>query len=57
MLAEQVKIGELYPTARRLFEPVPSKRRRYVPVFAWLIAGAVAVFAGQRIIDWIDRNL
>lgn len=56
MLAERVKIEELYPTARRLFEP--SKRRRsYVPVFAWMIAGALAVLAGQRFVDWIDRNL
>lgn len=58
MLVEQVKIDQLYPTARPLFGPAPSKRRRSpVSLFAWLIAGAIAVLTGQRIVYWIDRNL
>lgn len=57
MLVEKVKIDQLYPTARRLFEPSSQKRRSYRLAFVWLIAGAVAVFAAQRIVDWIDRNL
>lgn len=58
MLVEQVKIDQLYPTARPLFEPAPPKKRRsYLLVFVWLIASAVAVLAGQRIVYWIDRNL
>ncbi len=58
MLVEQVKIDQLYPTARPLFEPASPKRRRsYLPALVWLVAGAVAVLAGRRIVDWIDRNL
>ncbi len=58
MHVEQVKIDQLYPTARPQFEPAPPKRgRSYRLAFVWLIAGAVAVFAAHRIVDWIDRNL
>lgn len=58
MLAEQVKIEELFSTARPLFGHGPSKARRSaLLLFVWLVAGAIAVLAGQRIVDWIDRNL
>jgi len=57
MLGEQAKAEELFPTARDLFDVVPGKGRTHIPLFAWLIAGAIAVLAGQRIVYWIDRNL
>ncbi|MEX0766747.1 MAG: hypothetical protein WD140_08075 [bacterium] len=57
MLGEQVEAKELFPTARELFEVVPGKRSSHIPLFAWLIAGAIAILAGQRIVSWIDRNL
>ncbi|MGH2425351.1 MAG: hypothetical protein ACRDF1_03580 [bacterium] len=57
MLGEQAEAKELFPTARELFEVVPGKGRSHIPLFAWLIAGAIAVLAGQRIVSWIDRNL
>lgn len=58
MLAEQLKVEELFPTARELFGVAPTQAGRpAVPLFAWLVAGAIAVLAGQRIVYWIDRNL
>lgn len=57
MPLEQAKAEELFPTARELFDLVPGKGRQRIPLFAWLVAGAIAVLAGQRIVYWIDRNL
>ncbi|HET6780707.1 MAG TPA: hypothetical protein VFH67_01290 [bacterium] len=57
MLGEQAEAKELFPTARELFDVVPGKGRVQIPLFAWLIAGAIVVLAGQRIVYWIDRNL
>jgi hypothetical protein len=58
MLKKQARVEDLFPTARELFATVPGKAgRSNLPLFAWLIAGAIAILAGQRIIYWIDRNL
>lgn len=58
MLAKQVSVRELFPTARELFAAPQAKARRVsVPLLAWLIVGAIIALAGQRIVRWIDRNL
>jgi len=57
MHGEQAEAKEFFPTARELFDVVPGKGRMQIPLFAWLIAGAIVVLAGQRIVYWIDRNL
>jgi hypothetical protein len=58
MLKKQAGFEDLFPTARELFAVVPGEARRSnLPLFAWLIAGAIAILAGQRIVYWIDRNL
>lgn len=57
MHGKEAEAKELFPTARELFDVVPGKGRMQIPLYAWLIAGAIAVLAGQRIVYWIDRNL
>jgi len=58
MPGQQAGAKELFPTARDMFAVVPGKvRGTSIPLFAWLIAGAIAILVGQRIVYWIDRNL
>lgn len=46
-------IEDLFPSAAALFHG----RRRRLPLFAWVIAAALAVLLGRELLSWVDHNI
>jgi len=55
---ESVLVEELYPSAREMFAPpVSLPVPRALPLFAWVVAGALAALLGRHLLYWADHNI
>lgn len=57
MLKDPVRIGDLFPTAKVLFDRTGKRRWTAALWFAWAAAAALALLLGRRALRWMDRNL
>lgn len=58
VMQEAVQVEELYPSASELFQ-VPAARLAppVLPLFAWVVAGALAALLGRQLLYWADHNI
>jgi len=57
MLKDPVRIGDLFPTAKVLFDRTVQRRWTAAVWFAWAATAAVALLLGRKALRWMDRNL
>lgn len=58
MVQDPVRIEELFPSAGPLFlKPNTRVVSPDMPLFAWVVAGALAVLLGRQLLYWADRNI
>lgn len=51
-------VEELYPSAIELFRvPAARSAHRVLPLFAWVVAGALAALLGRQVLYWADHNI
>ena len=56
MLQDPVRVDELFPAAKELFDRI-SGQRRTASLLAWGLALGLAFVLGRKALRWIDRNL
>jgi len=58
VVQDPVRIEELFPSAEALFrKPAARVPPAAMPLFAWVVAGALAVLLGRHLLYWADRNI
>ena len=58
MVQDPVRIEYLFPTAKGLFQVQDAKvERPALPLFAWVVAGALAALLGRQLLYWADHNI
>lgn len=58
MVQDLARLEDLFPTARGLSQErnvkiVPPT----LPLFAWVVAGALAALLGRQLLYWADHNI
>ncbi len=58
MVQDLARLEDLFPSARGLFQErnikvVPPA----LPMFAWVVAGALAALLGRQLLYWADHNI
>jgi len=57
MLKDPVRIGDLFPTAKVLFDRTVQRRWTAALWFASAAAAVLALLLGRKALRWMDRNL
>ena len=57
MLKDPVRIGDLFPTAKILFDRTAKRRPTAALWLAWAAGAALALLLGRKALRWMDRNL
>lgn len=57
-MQDAVQVEELYPSAIELFHmPAARPAHPVLPLFAWVVAGALAALLGRQVLYWADHNI
>lgn len=56
MLQDHVRVDDLFPAAKELFDRI-SGRRKATSWLAWTLVVGLAFILGRKALRWIDRNL
>ena len=57
MLKDLVRIGDLFPTAKVLFDRTAKRRPTAALWLAWAAGVTLALLLGRKALRWMDRNL
>jgi len=57
MLKDPVRIGDLFPTAKVLFDRTATRRPNAALWLAWAAGVTLALLLGRKALRWMDRNL
>ncbi len=58
MVQDLARLEDLFPSARGLFQERNIKvAPPALPMFAWVVAGALAALLGRQLLYWADHNI
>jgi hypothetical protein len=53
VVQDPINIEDLFPSAVELFRA----RKHRLPLFAWIVAAALAALLGREMLSWVDHNI